>query len=400
MAILLLVVIYIAFIALGLPDSLFGVTWPVIHTELGLDEGFASVYMLIIGAGTAMVSFIAGPIIRRIGTGWVTAISVLLTALGLYGMSLAPNIVFIIASSIVLGVGAGAVDTGLNDFVSKHYKARHMSWLHCFWGIGVTVSPLIMSLFLAQGSWRGGYRSTAVIQLCLAAIIFISLPLWKKVATKRQNAAPLALPEQKSAAKFKLTKEKGVIFAALSLCIYCGMEYLVGIWGASYLVNIFSFTPAVAARYVSLYYGGIMVGRFVTGVLTVKLSNKILIRTGIICAVIGIVMLLLPLRFLLLPGLILIGMGFAPIFPCTIDSTKSRFDSRYSADIIGFQMGFAYVGAMLFQLAVGFIATRTTFLVLPIVLLALGVLLFIDVEHINRITAQRKPLGEGHRNNN
>lgn len=388
MAVLLLVVIYIAFISLGLPDSLFGVTWPVVHLELGVDEGFASLYMLIVGAGTATVSFIAGPLIRKLGTGWVTAISVLLTALGLFGMSIAPSIVLIIISSIVLGIGAGAVDTGLNDFVSKHYKARHMSWLHCFWGIGVTVSPLIMSLFLEQGSWRGGYRSTAIIQLCLAAVMFLSLPLWKKVSAKHQSVS-VEIKEEKSSEKFNIIKERGVVFAALSLAIYCGMEYLVGVWGASYLVNIFEFSPAIAARYIAMYYGGIMAGRFVTGVLTVRLSNKILIRFGIIIAVAGIIMLLLPMKALMLPGLLLIGMGYAPIFPCTIDSTKTRFNSKFSADIIGFQMGFAYVGAVSFQLIVGFVATRTTFLILPFILLALGVLLFIDVEHINRITSSK-----------
>lgn len=390
MATLLLVVIYIAFISLGLPDSLFGVTWPVIHTELGVDEGFASLYMLIVGAGTATVSFIAGPLIRKLGTGWVTAISVLLTVFGLLGMSIAPNIALIIISSIMLGIGAGAVDTGLNDFVSKHYKARHMSWLHCFWGVGVTISPLIMSMFLAQGSWRGGYRSTAIVQLCLATIIFLSLPLWKRVATKQQTVT-VEMSQESSSKKFNIIKERGVVFAALSLAIYCGMEYLVGIWGASYLVNIFDFAPAIAARYIAMYYGGIMVGRFFTGLLTVKLSNKVLIRVGIILSVVGTIMVLVPIKALMLPGLLLVGMGFAPIFPCTIDSTKTRFNSKYSADIIGFQMGFAYVGALSFQLIVGFVATRTTFLILPFILLALGVLLFIDVEHINRITSPKSP---------
>jgi fucose permease len=389
MAGLLLVVIYIAFISLGLPDSLFGVTWPVIHLDLGVDEGFAALYMLIVGAGTAGVSFIAGPIIRKLGTGWVTAVSVMLTVLGLIGMSIAPGIGVIIISSILMGIGAGAVDTGLNDFVSKHYKARHMSWLHCFWGIGVTVSPLIMSLFLEQGNWRSGYRSTAIIQLCLAAVMFISLPLWKKVTAKNQIQVVAENAPQKSSKKFNIFKERGVVFAAVSLAIYCGMEYLVGVWGASYFVHIFDFSPATAARYIAMYYGGIMAGRFVTGILTVKLSNKILIRFGTIFAIVGITMLLLPVKALMLPGLLLIGMGFAPIFPCTIDSTKTRFNSRYSADIIGFQMGFAYVGAISFQLIVGFVATRTTFMILPFILLALGILLLVDVEHINRITSSK-----------
>lgn len=397
MTILLLVVIYIAFISLGLPDSLFGVAWPVIHTEMNLDEGFAAIYMIIVGAGTASISFIAGPLIRKLGTGWVTAVSILLTAVGLYGMGISHHIVFMIISAIAIGVGAGAVDTALNDFVSKHYKARHMSWLHCFWGVGVTISPLIMSVFLSGGGWRGGYQAMAIIQICLTAIMFLSLPLWKRViALKKQDIKVELKPDSDIEApkreKFNVFKVKGVVFAAVSLSLYCGMEYLVGLWGASFLVNIHMITPAIAARYIALYYGGIMVGRFIVGIFTLKLSNKTLIRSGIVFALLGAIMLVIPVEELTLPALLLIGMGFAPIFPCSIDSTKSRFDSRYSADIIGFQMGFGYIGAFIFQLGLGYLATRTTFMVIPYALCIMCLLLFIDVEFLNRITSNQKKL--------
>lgn len=408
MVILLLAVIYIAFISLGLPDSLFGVSWPLMHLDLNLDEGFASVYTLIIGVCTASVSFVAGPIIRKLGTEWVTAVSVTLTAIGMIGIGLSPNIWIMMIFAVMLGVGAGAIDTALNDFVSKHYKARHMSWLHGFWGIGVTLSPLIMSIFLERGGWRGGYMTMSYIQFSLAALMFVSVPLWKKVrkihdrnslqiqddlikleSEKEKdninqnigNTTEVAPLSKKT--KFNLFKEKGVLFAGFALAFYCGMEYIVGLWGASYLVNMRSLTPAIAARYISLYYGGIMAGRFLTGLLTIKLSNKILIRGGTICALLGFILLALPVPILALPALLLIGIGFGPIFPTSIDSTKTRFNPAYSADIIGFQMGFAYVGAFVAQLALGYAATRITWAIFPYVLVVMGAALFFCVEMVN-----------------
>lgn len=401
MAILLLAVIYLAFISLGLPDSLFGVSWPLMHLELNLDEGFAAVYMLIVGVCTASVSFLAGPIIRKLGTEWVTSVSVTLTAVGMLGIGLSPNIWIMMIFAIMLGIGAGAIDTALNDFVSKHYKARHMSWLHGFWGIGVTLSPLIMSIFLEMGGWRGGYMTMSYIQFGLAAIMFVSLPLWRKVRAihDKQDKAikdkeleknektveeidSETTPGEKKK-RFNILKEKGVIFAGIALALYCGMEYIVGLWGASYLVNTRFLSPAVAARYVSLYYGGIMAGRFLTGALTLKLSNKILIRGGTVICLLGVVLLAIPLDVLALPGMLLIGIGFGPIFPTSIDSTKLRFNPKYSADIIGFQMGFAYIGAFIAQLSLGYVATRTTWTIFPYVLVAMAALLFISVEIVN-----------------
>lgn len=415
MVILLLVVIYIAFISLGLPDSMFGVTWPLMHLDLGLDEGFAAVYMLVVGICTASVSFVAGPIIRKLGTEWVTSVSVTLTAVGMFGIGISPNIWIMMIFAVMLGIGAGAIDTALNDFVSKHYKARHMSWLHGFWGIGVTLSPLIMSVFLAQGGWRGGYMTMSYIQFSLSAVMFLSIPLWKHVRKIHQQQDSQSLKDNTLASnekmlttsldsstevsaeisaitpqkRFNIFKEKGVVFAGLALALYCGMEYIVGLWGASYLVNMRSLTPAMAARYVSLYYGGIMVGRFITGALTLKISNKILIRGGTVLASLGFLFLAIPVTQILFPGLLLIGLGFGPIFPTSIDSTKSRFNPKYSADIIGFQMGFAYIGAFISQLVFGYAATRTTWSIFPYVLLAMSVLLVLCVELVNAKTKDR-----------
>lgn len=211
MAALLLIVIYIAFISLGLPDSLFGVAWPLMHVDLGMSLGFASVFTVIVGCCTAAFSFVAGPIIRKAGTNRVTAISVIMTAVALFGIGASPNIVWVIAFAILMGAGAGAVDTGLNDFVSKHYKSRHMSWLHCFWGVGVTASPLIMAVFLDNGTWRGGYRSVSYIQFSLGAIMVLSLPLWKRViaqvAARGDTAADEAADEATNEADEEATDE-------------------------------------------------------------------------------------------------------------------------------------------------------------------------------------------------
>lgn len=390
---ILLAVIYIVFISLGLPDSLFGVAWPVVHNEFGIAEGFASVYSIIIGVCTGGVSFVAGKLIRRLGTGKVTFFSVLLTATGLAGMSLAPNIVVMMLFAVVLGYGAGAIDTGLNNFVSLHYKSQHMNWLHCFWGVGVTASPLIMSVFLTPqaGSWRMGYRVIAVIQLVIAAIVALSLGRWKKAehTEAEEQDAEEAAPDKSFS---QILFARGVPTSILSLGFYCGMEFLVGTWGATYLVNIYSFSPADAAKWISLYYGGIMLGRLVSGFISMKLSNDTLIRAGIITAFCGMIVFALPLGNYSIFGLLLIGFGFGPIFPGVLHSIPKRFGRTYSADITGYHMGGAYAIGFLVQLVFGFAASATTFAVTPFVLLVMCSGLF-TAQQIT-LSLIKKPLSE------
>lgn len=275
-----------------------------------------------------------------------------------------------------------------------------MNWLHCFWGVGVTLSPLIMSVSLSGGSWRTGYLTVAAVQGVLAFIMFASLPLWKRV-TDKHKAADLEQAvaqtdidgyEPVKADKRNLRKIKGVPAAALAFAIYCGMEYIIGVWGASYLINVHAMLPAKAAAFVSGYYGGIMAGRFIAGFLTAKLSNKFLIRCGIGIAALGALLLCIPAQSFALPGLMLIGLGFAPVFPCSIDSTKTRFGHQFAADIIGIQMGTAYVGAFISQLIVGFAATRTTFMIVSYVLLAMCAAFIAVSEYINRVTAKKAPV--------
>ena len=366
---LLLIVIYLVFISLGLPDSLFGVSWPVVHTDFNLPESFASVYSVIISVCTGGVSFVSGWLIRKFGTGKVTFFSILLTAIGLVGISFSPNVVVMLICSVIMGYGAGAIDTGLNNFVSLHYKAQHMNWLHCFWGIGVTVSPMIMSQFLTgeTGGWRDGYRVVALMQVVFAVLVLFTLPKWKKLE------APVTADTDEKSDKtlIDILKTKGMVTSILSLGLYCSMEFLLGTWGATYIVNTLGLSPDTAAMWVSLYYGGIMLGRVIAGFVSMKYSDNSLIRAGIVVSSVGMLVLLLPLGATSLVGLLLIGIGFGPVFPSTLHAVPERFGKKYSADITGYHMGGAYAIGFGIQLIYGFVASATTFKITPFVLIIL-----------------------------
>ena len=376
----ILAVIYVVFISLGLPDSLFGVAWPVVHKDFLVPESFASVYSIITGVCTGGISLIAGKLIRKFGTPNVTFVSILLTACGLLGISFAPNIWVMMICTVVMGYGAGAIDTALNNYISLHYEARHMSWLHCFWGVGVTISPLIMAQFLDGdgGNWRGGYRTIAIMLFSIALLVIFSLKKWKKQDKTADNIIEENTESNKKSVN--IFKIKGVITSILSQGLYCSMEFLIGTWGASYLVNSFAASPDVAARWVSLYYGGIMLGRLISGFISIKADDKTLIRGGIITAFVGMLILILPIGTASFVGLLLIGIGFGPIFPSILHSVPDRFGKEYSADITGFHMGGAYAIGFAVQLAFGYIATATTFDITPFVLLTFIILLFVANE--------------------
>lgn len=387
----LLIVIYIVFISLGLPDSVFGVAWPVVHKEFMVAESFASLYSIITGVCTGGISFIAGTLIRKFGTPKVTLVSVLLTACGLIGISFAPNIAVMMICTVIMGYGAGAIDTALNNYISLHYEARHMNWLHCFWGVGVTVSPLIMSVFLngETGSWRNGYRVIAIIQFCIAFLVLLSLKKW----IKHDNRTAYVTEEDSAKNKngfLAIFKIKGVITSILSQGLYCSMEFLLGTWGASFLVNSHGITPDIAAKWVSLYYGGIMLGRFLSGFISLKANDNTLVRGGIITALIGIVILALPIGTVSCCGLLLIGVGFGPIFPSILHSVPEKFGKEFSADITGFHMGGAYGIGFAVQLSFGYIATATTFDITPFVLLGLMILLMFFHEITLKVVKKRK----------
>lgn len=385
----ILAVIYVVFISLGLPDSLFGVAWPVVHKDFLVPESFASIYSIVTGVCTGGVSLIAGKLIRKFGTPNVTFVSILLTACGLLGISFAPNLLVMMFFTVVMGYGAGAIDTALNNYISLHYEARHMSWLHCFWGVGVTISPLIMAQFLDSEStnWRGGYRTIAIIQFFIALIVIFSLKKWKSYDKPEENKAENETEGTKKTGN--IFKIKGVITSILSQGLYCSMEFLIGTWGASFLVNAHSAAPDVAARWVSLYYGGIMLGRLISGFISFKADDKTLIRGGICTAFIGIIILILPIGTASYLGLLLIGIGFGPIFPSILHSVPDRFGKEYSADITGFHMGGAYAIGFAVQLAFGYIATATTFKITPYVLLLFIIFLFLANETTLKLIKSR-----------
>ncbi len=375
----ILVVIYVVFISLGLPDSLFGAAWPVVHKDFGIEESFASLYGIITGFCVGGVSFISGKVIRKFGTPLVTFVSTLLTVCGLFIMSISPNIVIMMLGAVVLGYGAGVIDTALNNFVSLHYKAQHMNWLHAFWGIGVTISPLILSFFLTDelGSWRNGYRVIALLQLSIAIVILFSLKKWRTV--KEHNETQETANENKKGL-FEILKIKGVLTSLLSQGLYCGMEFTIGTWGASFLVHIHTLAPDEAAKWISLYFCGITVGRIISGFISMKASDNTMIRMGIITSFVGMILLTLPIGKISLLGLLLIGIGFGPVFPSILHSVPSRFGTEYSADITGFHMGGAYGIGFGVQLIFGFVATATTFEITTFVLMALAVGTFIANE--------------------
>ena len=378
----ILIVIYIVFISLGLPDSVFGVSWPVLHIDFGVPESAGSLYSIITGVCSGGVAFVAGKLLRKFGTANVTFFSILLTAMGLIGISLSPNIIVMMICAIIMCYGQGAIDTGLNNYISLHYEARHMSWLHCFWGVGVTTSPLIMSLFLngESGSWRNGYRILAIIQFSIALLVALSLKRWKKF--EKQTKTETVEEQGEKHSVIDILKLKGALTSILSQGLYCSMEFLIGTWGASFLVNTHDYSPDIAARWVSLYFGGIMIGRLISGFVSIKASDNTLIRGGIAAAFTGIVLLALPLGNFSVAGLLLIGIGFGPIFPSILHSVPERFGAKYSADLTGFHMGGAYAIGFAVQLAFGYIATATTFKITPFVLLGFIILLFT----VNEIT--------------
>ncbi|MFF2911453.1 MFS transporter [Paenibacillus sp. NPDC057934] len=397
MATWFLIVIYLAFISLGLPDSLLGSAWPVIWPEIGSSLGSAGLISMIIAGGTIVSSLASGRMIQRLGTGKITLFSCLLTAISLLGFSMAPSMFWFIVLAIPLGLGAGSVDAALNHYVAENYKAHHMNWLHCFWGVGATMGPIIMATYMAgQHSWRGGYAAVATIQAILVLILFVTLPLWKRVAAIRdlensEHTVQDIHREEKTETTLpiKVLQLRGVKPSLLAFLMYCGVETTVGLWGASYLVGTKNVTAEVAAGWISLYYGGITIGRLITGFITLKVHNRLLIRYGQLVTVAGGIILLIPFSasFSML-GFILIGLGLAPIYPGLLHETPARFGKEHSAKLMGYQMAVAYSGTTLLPPLFGLLAAKTSTDLFPPVVLILLVLMLFSVETVNRLLSK------------
>ncbi len=386
MATLLLLIIYLAFISLGLPDSILGAAWPVMQPDLNVPIEMAGLLFMTIAGGTIISSLVSGRLLKRFGTGKVAAVSTLMTALALSGFFLAPSIIWLFVCAVPLGLGAGAIDAGLNAYVATHYHAHHMSWLHSFWGVGATLGPVIMAQFIiGDPAWREGYLMIAGIQFILVLILFLTLPLWGKVKAK-----PFAEKEpekvEKKTENVRPIKIKGVKLALTAFFFYCGVEALVGLWGASFLVNMKDLPAATAAQWVSFYYAGITAGRFISGFVTFRLNNKTMIRSGQAIALSGAVLLVLPLPiYFSLAGFILVGLGLAPIFPSMLHETPARFGREHSQTIMGYQMAIAYTGSTLLPPLFGLVAAQTTIGLFPAVVVLFIAAILLSSEWLNKV---------------
>ena len=376
MVYLLLVIIYLAFISLGLPDGLLGAAWPTMYPGFGVPVSYAGAVSMIVAFGTIVSSLLSDRLTYRFGTGKVTAVSVAMTAAALFGFSACTEYWMLLLWAVPYGLGAGGVDASLNNYVALHYSSRHMSWLHCMWGVGASVGPYILGWVLSGGAhWSGGYRIVGIVQVCLTAVLFLTLGLWKDRRTEAENAEPVPL-----AKVFRIAGAKEIL---VTFFCYCALEQTAALWASSYLTLSKGVDAETAAFFASMFFLGITAGRALNGFLTIKFDDKTLIRMG--CAVIGLGIgaMLLPGN-MALAGLLLVGLGCAPIYPCIIHSTPANFGPEKSQALIGVQMASAYVGTLLMPPLFGVIAGSIGAWVMPAYLLAILVLMALMHERMLR----------------
>jgi len=380
---ILLAIIYVSFISLGLPDSLLGSAWPLMQAELGAPLSAAGWISMTISCFTIISSLVSDRVIRRFGTGLVTAASVLLTAAALLGFSVSSSVWMLLLFAVPYGLGAGGVDAALNNYVALHYSSRHMSWLHCFWGVGASVSPYIMSYAIsAKNSWESGYRTVSIIQFVLTAALFISLPLWQKSNDEGEST--------KSSGVRNALKLPGVKAVLISFFCYCALETTAGLWASSYIAKSYGVSEEKAASFASLFYLGITVGRFFNGFIADRFGDKTMIRAGCTVASLGIMCILLPfgLHFTVI-GLIITGLGCAPIYPSVIHSTPEHFGEENSQAIIGVQMASAYLGSLLMPPVFGMLAQKLGMALYPAYLLFFALLMLAMTETANVRTKKK-----------
>lgn len=388
MTLLLLFIIYIAFIGLGIPDSLFGTAWPAISDEFSLPVSWANFVTIIISGGTIISSLLSARIINRFGTAAVTAVSTTMTAFALLGFSVSQNMLYLCLCAIPLGLGAGAIDTALNNYVALHYKASHMNFLHCFYGIGVSLSPFIMSFALSKSSWQNGYFNVSLVQFGIALLTIISLPIWKKVRHSGTNSH--SSPTRTLPLKTMLRNPK-VMTACMVFLGSCGMEYTCGIWGSTYLVRGKGAAVDTAALMITFYYVGIAFGRFLSGILARKLTSNQLIRAGQITVLAALVLLILPLPYQVSAfSLFLIGMGNGTIYPNMLHLTPANFGEDVSQSVIGVQMAFSYVGILLAPAIFGLMAQYITISLFPYFILLCYVIMIVGTLKMNSIIKAEK----------
>ena len=382
----LLALIYIAFISLGLPDSLLGSGWPVMYAELGVPVSYMGIVTMVISCGTVVSSLFSDRLTHKLGTGKVTVISVMLTVIALLGFSVSDRFWMLIAFAVPYGLGAGAIDAALNNYIALHYKAKRMSWLHCFWGIGTIVSPFIMSYALTNGKWNDGYRMVGLIQLGIALLLLFTLPVWKINKSAEES-------REKSIGLAETLKIKGVPSLLMGFFGYCAAEATGMHWASTYFVAAKGISAERAAVFASLFYIGITAGRFISGFITDKLGDRKMIRLGTVILTCGLLTMLLPFasETVALIAFLLLGFGCAPIYPCIIHATPDNFGAENSGAIIGIQMAAAYIGSTFMPPLFGLLGSSISYSILPLFLLFFFLIMIIMVECTFRIAEKRKP---------
>ena len=384
---LLLPIIYLAFISLGLPDALLGAAWPTMYPQLGAGVAWAGGVSMIISAGTIVSSLASERLNTRLGTGRVTALSVATTAVALFGFSICTQFWQLCLWAIPYGLGAGSVDAALNNYVALHYESRHMSWLHCMWGIGAAGGPVIMGWALAGSTWQNGYRIISILQIVLTAVLIFSLPLWQ--TPTNAGAGEDFTPEHRTLPQ--LMKVPGVPEVMCCFALYSGVETVTGMWAASYCTLARGLDAATAASWASLFYLGITVGRFLSGFLTMEFNDHQMIRIGQVLIAVGIALVFLPAgNTCLWSGLVTIGLGCAPIYPCIIHETPANFGKSLSMAMTGIQMAAAYTGTTLLSPLFGVLAQNITMQLYPWALLIMLLLMVVLSEQLHKKTAARR----------
>ena len=384
---LLLAIIYLSFISLGLPDGLLGAAWPTMCLEMDVPVSYAGLISVTIAGGTIISSLLSDRLTLRFGTGKITAVSVAMTAMALLGFSVTKSYWMLFVWAIPYGLGAGSVDASLNNYVALHYASRHMSWLHCMWGLGATTGPYLMGYALSAGhGWNAGYRYVAFLQMGLTAILLLSLKIWKERRTdtsKEKNAQrkPLGLKE--------ILAIPGAKEVMIGFFCCCAAENTAMLWASTYLVRQTGMNEELAASLGSLFFIGMTAGRFVGGFLTVKLNDKNMIRLGQVIIGLGVAVMLLPIgETAAIAGLVLIGLGCAPIYPSIIHSTPEHFGADNSQALIGVQMASAYTGSLLMPPVFGLLANHISISLFPWYEGAILVMMVLMCEALNRKTAK------------
>lgn len=382
---LLLMVIYLAFISLGLPDSLLGSGWPVMHSEFSVPISYMGIITMIISGSTILSSLLSERLTQKFKTPTVTLVSVFMTAGALLGFSVSTRFWMLMLFAVPYGLGAGSIDAALNNYVALHYSSRHMSWLHCFWGVGTIISPFVMSCCLTTSGWNDGYRIIAFVQFAIGLILLFALPLWKV------NQTP-GRPEDREEiiGIWGALKIKGAAQLLLGFFAYCAAESTVAGWASTYFVQARNTSEETAAAFASLFFIGLTAGRFFGGFLMDRLGDRNMIRLGTGIALSGIVCMALPTgcTTVALIGFVITGMGFAPIYPCIIHSTPNNFGAERSGAIIGIQMASAYIGSMFMPPLYGILGKRIGFATLPLFLAILMVSMVVMIEKTFRITSK------------